>query len=72
MTNDIFTLFQSISYKILINYKGEKINFTMKKPGRLHLIHLSKWKWSVMRQMEIMCHQKTNEKNICATCVKDT
>ena len=36
-------------HKILINYKGEKSNFTVEKPGRHHtLITSSEWTSSIL------------------------
>lgn len=42
MRNRIFTKFQSISYKILLNYNFLKSNFTAEKLGRQHATKMIK------------------------------
>ena len=50
-------------YKVLINYKGEKSNFTAKKPGRHHLHQGIKVNITVMGQIRIMHYLLRCNKN---------
>lgn len=52
MRNRIFTQFQTIYPKLLINFKGKKQQLIVEKSGRCHLTKRPK---SVIRQTDIIC-----------------